>query len=376
MNMCARHSRRLCVLLALEVLGACAVAPTDDDRVSAGTSSTSRPSEGLAGTPVESARSDGGVVTLAFAGDVHFQLHLAALLEHPGGALGPVTRVLEKADLTMLNLESAITTRGTLEAKELEVSGQRFYFRTSPAALDVLDRAGVDVVTMANNHGADYGPVGLADTLRAIRSGPVPVIGIGRNRREAFAPYVATVRGTRIAFLAGDASMREGSSNVWAAGPRTPGIAAAHADEPKALLRAVRAAAVRADVVVVYMHSGDDLWRCPNDRQRSIARALAAAGADVVVGSHAHLLQGSGWLGDTYVSYGLGNFVWYHNEEPVTGVLQLRARDGRVVEDGLAPARIGFWGLPRPLAGADRTAAVADWRRLRSCTDLAGRPPV
>lgn len=89
----------------------------------------------------------------------------------------------------MVNLESAITERGTPRAKELEVPSQRYHFRTSPAALDVLLAAGVDVVTMANNHGADYETVGLKDTLAAIRNSPVPVVGIGRDRRQAFAPY-------------------------------------------------------------------------------------------------------------------------------------------------------------------------------------------
>lgn len=72
------------------------------------------------------------MVTLAFAGDMHFDLHLAALLDPPQGARGPVTRTLADADLTMVNLESAITDRGTPEAKELEEPGQRFHFRTAP----------------------------------------------------------------------------------------------------------------------------------------------------------------------------------------------------------------------------------------------------
>jgi len=141
-----------------------------------------------------------GRVTLAFAGDMHFQLQLAALLDQPRGALGPITETLEDADLTMANLESAITDRGTPEAKELEASGQRYWFRTLPAALDVLAAAGIDVVTVANNHGADYGPVGLRDTLAAGRTGPIAVVGIGRDRESAFTPYRVTVRGTSFAY--------------------------------------------------------------------------------------------------------------------------------------------------------------------------------
>ena len=264
-----------------------------------------------------------GTVTLAFAGDLHFQLHLAALLDHPVGALGPITQTLSDADLTMVNLESAITDRGTPEAKLLETPADRFHFRTSPAALDVLDEAGVDVVTMANNHGADYGPVGVTDTLRAIRRGPVAVVGIGRDRRAAFAPYRTTVGDTDLAFLAADASFREDSSSVWEAGASNPGLAAAHSARPRDLLDAVKSASAVDDIVVVYLHWGEEGKSCPTRKQQITASALAEAGADVVVGSHAHQLLGSGWLGDTYVNYGLGNFLWYSANEPETGVLEV-----------------------------------------------------
>ena len=318
------------------------------------------------------------MVTLAFAGDMHFQLHLAALLEDPPG-LGPMSRALADADVAMVNLESAITERGTLEAKELEVPEERYYYRTSPAALDVLAAAGVDVVTMANNHGADYGPVGLADTLRAVRTGPVAVVGVGRDRRAAFTPYRVTVRGTDLAFLAADASFREGASSVWEAGPTTPGIAAARAARPRALLAAVRAASRDADVVVVYLHWGQEGRGLPDADAADAAAALAGAGADVVVGSHAHVLLGSGWLGDTYVSYGLGNFLWYHNHEPETGVLRLRIEDGEVVGDSWVPAEIQLWGRPlpvpaRPATGRSPLGAAPRLRRPRAGAGCARRP--
>jgi poly-gamma-glutamate capsule biosynthesis protein CapA/YwtB (metallophosphatase superfamily) len=315
-----------------------------------------------------------GVVTLAFAGDMHFELQLAALLKQRDGALGPITRVLAGADLTMVNLETSISHRGAPEAKELEVPDNRYHFRTSPAALDVLAAADVDVATMANNHGADYGPLGLQDTLRALRHSPVRVVGIGANRRAAFRPYRVSIRGTTFAFFGADASFREGAGSVWAAGARTAGLAAAHASRPRVLLGAVHRARGRGDVVVVYLHWGEELRGCPTAKQRITAQALARAGADIVVGSHAHVLLGSGWIGDTYVDYGLGNFLWYHNRQPESGVLELRVRDGTVIGDGFAPARIGTDGRPHPVVGRARAAAVTDWRRLRACTGLAPRP--
>ena len=125
---------------------------------------------------------------------------------------------------------------------------------------------------------------------------------------------------------------------------------------------------------MVYMHWGVEGQTCPSPSQRNLARALAAAGADVVVGSHAHLQQGAGWLGDTYVDYGLGNFLWYHNGSPETGVLRVRIVDGHVVSDRWVPARIPLIGPPVPVHGRARTEAVARWRGLRACAGLASRP--
>jgi len=349
----------LAVLLLAYSLSATSSSPEPDEP------SRDRPKDVPAGTSQRD-RPPEGAVTLAFAGDVHFELHLADLLARPEGALGGVTRTLRAADLTMVNLESSITRRGAREPKD-------YHFRTSPQALGVLDRAGVDVIGLANNHSVDYGPVGLADTLRAARTSPAPVVGIGRNAREAYRPHRVSVRGTDIAFFAAS-TKRERTSQRWAAGPRTPGIATAVEGRPRRLLRAVRSASRRDDVVVVYLHWGTESDSCPGAKQRVLARALAEAGADVVVGSHAHVLQGSGWAGNTYVNYGLGNFVWYHNQRSETGVLKVLIDDGQVVGDSWIPARIETYGRPRVLTGRDRTAAVADWRELRGCAGLAARP--
>ena len=352
------------VLLATLALAACERTPGGD------------PAEGPPGPDGAGHGPDdpAGPITLAFAGDIHFEQHLAALLDRPGTALDPIAGTLGAADVTVVNLESAITGRGTPDPKELEDPTDRYWFRTSPAALTALADAGVDVVTMANNHGADYGAVGFADTLRAAEDSPVAVVGVGEDRRAAFTPHRVTVRGTEVAVLAADASMREGRSTRWTAGEDSPGIAAARGTRTDRLLAAVRAADRTNDLVVVYLHWGVEYASCPNAEQRTLAGDLAEAGADVVVGSHTHVLQGGGWLDDTYVGYGLGNFVWYHAGQPDTGVLRLRVVDGRVAADTWIPATIGTDGRPRRLHGATAADATARWRTLRSCTGLADRP--
>ncbi|HMA46963.1 MAG TPA: CapA family protein, partial [Frankiaceae bacterium] len=111
---------------------------------------------------------------------------------------------------------------------------------------------------------------------------------------------------------------------------------------------------------------------CPTDDQRRLARTLVDAGADVVVGSHAHVLLGGGRLGGAYVDYGLGNFVFYAGGGPTTesGVLTLTVRGRAVTHAGWTPARISG-AVPLPLSGTDAAAATARWGQLRACTGLA-----
>lgn len=139
----------------------------------------------------------------------------------------------------------------------------------------------------------------------------------------------------------------------------------------------MRAARRSADVVAVYLHWGTDYSSCPDAAQRATARDLAAAGADVVVGTHAHRVQGAGWLRRTYVAYGLGNFVWAgRNGEPDTrtGVLTLTLEGRRTVQARWTPLRVQADGVPRPPSAVQARRMQAQWVAARSCTDLAGSP--
>src|SRR5215218_2809461 len=141
-------------------------------------------------------------VTLAFAGDVHFEGGVATLLDHRDATLGPMASALRSADVAVVNLESALTSGGSHAAKELEDPSRRYWFRSSPSALALLQRSGVDAVSMANNHGADYGEAGLRDTLRSARNAAVAVIGVGRGPEQAYRPFRTSVDGVKIAVLA------------------------------------------------------------------------------------------------------------------------------------------------------------------------------
>lgn len=307
-----------------------------------------------------------GVFTIAFGGDVHFEEELRAVVDDPS-LLAPVTAMFGDADLVMVNLETAITERGAPEPK-------RWTFRAPAGALDALGSAGVDVVSMANNHGVDFGAVGLEDTLVAKAKSPIPIVGIGADADEAFAPYVTEIEGTTVAVLAAT-QVPDHTAAVWAADNSSAGVASAR--DPERLIAAVETAAESSDVVVVYLHWGEERVACPTREQRTLARALGDAGADIIVGAHAHVQLGSGWLDDAYVNYGLGNFIWWrHNSEPegTTGVLTLTIDNGVVVDHQLTPAMTPpSGGVPEQVTGSTAERVLARWAELRDCADLADK---
>jgi Bacterial capsule synthesis protein PGA_cap len=335
---------------------------------SAGRSVTaSRPS--AAATTAPSRPAIPGTVRLGFAGDVHFMERTASrLAANPATAFGPAAAALSAPDLTMVNLETAIAVGGRPEAKT-------FTFQAPPSAFSALKAAGVDVVTMANNHAADYGSAGLAQTLAAIRETGFPVVGLGADARAAFAPYYAQVNGVRLAILAAS-QVQEETLAHFSATDSEPGIANAYSDR---LIASVRAARKHADAVIVYLHWGTEYQSCPNGDQRALADRLAAAGATAVIGAHAHVLQGAGWRPDgTYVAYGLGNYFWWRsfgNAQDDDGVLTLTVTRNHVTGAEFAPARLDDRGIAVPATGATAQRILEQFDQARDCAGLLARPP-
>jgi len=372
-----RHVVITLTLAALLLLGACQGAGDDAGQATRATQatraakSTATTADGAATTTTRAATTTreptGEPVTIAFGGDVHFEGAIGSrLAANPATTFGPIAGVLRRADLAVVNLETAITERGT-------PAGKDFTFRAPPSALTALKEAGVDVATMANNHGLDFGPVGLRDSLAAVKAARFPVVGIGRDADEAYRAYQTTVKGQRIAVIGATQVLDSSLAAAWTAGDGKPGMASAY--QEARLLAAVKAARASADTVIVDLHWGRELANCPIDRQRALAPKLVAAGADVVVGSHAHILLGGGYLRGAYVHYGLGNFVFYSGGGPTaqSGVLLLTLRGRAVTASRWVPAVISG-GIPIPLQGAAATRAITSWQSLRRCTGLSAKP--
>ena len=270
-------------------------------------------------------------LVLAAVGDITFGADVGAAIEEHGSDYPwrSVAPVLRAADLATGNLETAVSTRGEPMDKE-------YTFRGPPSSLAAARAAGLDVLSVANNHSLDYGADAFADTLRAAAAESIATVGGGANVELARRPRFQEAGGLRLAFL--------GYSDVrplgFDAGPTTPGTTPA---DPEAIALDVAAAAGRADVVVVWFHWGVERMTTPDQRQQELAAAAVSAGAAIVLGAHPHVLQPIGRPDEhRLVAWSLGNFVFGAHSPGTqrTGILLMRL-DARGVRDyRLRPARI------------------------------------
>jgi poly-gamma-glutamate synthesis protein (capsule biosynthesis protein) len=315
---------------------------------------------------------DGKPVTLAFGGDVHFPAGTTLgdrLAASPSSALGPtVPELLSGADLTMVNFESAMTTGSCSDPQP-----KQYVFYAPTTAIQAFEGAKISLITEANNHGEDCGRPGLQDALAASASAGYTVLGIGDNVAQAFTPYRTTIDGERIAIIAATQVIDSDLQTSWTATATQAGLASAY-DVP-ALVSAVEAARKTSDTVVVYLHWGTELDACPNPLQEPLAQVLVDAGADIIIGTHAHVLLGGGYLGTAYVDYGLGNFAFYDNSPPEnqSGALVITVTGRHIDQVTWRPAVIED-DLPQPLSGADATTALNAWNQARSCTNATPNP--
>ncbi len=239
-------------------------------------------------------------------------------------------------DLTIVNLECAVSTLGAIVPKE-------FNFRCDPAALPAARAAGVEVANLANNHVLDYGPDAMLDSITRLRAAGIAPVGVGPTVGAANEPALVEVGGWRIAVLGFGGVVQAAD---WLATPSRPGMASG--DDLDAMVAAVRAAAARADLVFVTVHWGTELDTAPRPDDVRRAAAMIEAGADAIFGHHSHRLHPMEVVGGRPVAWGLGNFVWPDLGEAGsrTAVAQVLVEPDGTVRGCLLPAYISSPGHP------------------------------
>jgi len=253
-----------------------------------------------------------------------------------GWAWSGLDGLFERDDLTIINHECPSTDI-------VDPIPKTFSFRCDPAALDAARKAGVDVASLANNHGFDQGPEGLLDSIRNLRQAGIVPLGAGASAQQADAPRYVGVKGWKIALI-GVGEVTDPDYQV-AVGDEI-GTSVGHAF-PRAL-RAIREASANADLVIVVIHWGVELDTQPREYQVVEAHRMIDAGADIIFGHHAHRLQPMEVYEGKPIFYGLGNFVWPHfsADGSTTAVAEVTVHPNGALKGRLLPAYIVSDGHP------------------------------
>jgi poly-gamma-glutamate synthesis protein (capsule biosynthesis protein) len=212
-----------------------------------------------------------------------------------GDPFAGVASVLQNADITVGNLECAIVKKGHAVDKP-------YTFRGPESALPLL-RKYLSAVSLANNHSGDWGKKGFPTELELLREAKLPWFGAGANTRAAHEPLVLVANARRVAFL----GYNDFPPRSFEAGPSTPGTAWLN---EKDAIRDIKRARKEADIVLLFLHWGEESDEKPARDQQALARKLIDAGADAIIGGHAHVTQTVEWYKDRPIVYSLGNFVF------------------------------------------------------------------
>ncbi|UFS65716.1 CapA family protein [Paracoccus denitrificans] len=309
-------------------------------------------------------------VTIAWGGDVNIgrRFHYRFRHTHGRDALARIMPLVE-ADLRIVNLECVVATCG----EECVDKGERssYYFRARPEMLETLLRGGVDLVTTANNHSGDYGPVALVEQAAWLDMAGIGHAGAGRNREEAFRPVIRRAGHLDVALFALDATQQS-----FAAGESSPGTAWLDPAKPAewAALMAPRIAAARelADIVLVAIHWGRNNLHQPDALEIAGGHALIDAGADAVLGASAHLLQGVEVYKDRPILHDAGDLLFdaLTRGDEDSGIFTLEIDHRGVSRVAFLPLEVGFCRTV-PLAQPAATEAVQ--RFAGKCAALGTR---
>ncbi|MFY0545051.1 CapA family protein [Brevibacillus sp. H7] len=294
-------------------------------------------------------------ITIAITGDILLDKSVGRQIDRYGVdyPFQKTAELLRKADLTVGNLETSVSTRGKPEQKE-------YAYRSKPQTLQGLVNAGFDVVNLANNHTLDYGVEALFDTMEHLQKNKIGFTGAGRNEAEAFSPFLKTIKGKKVAVI--------GLSHVlpnarWFARKNSPGLAHAYSEEP--MMSYVKKAVQQSDYTVAVLHWNLEYKDVPEPYARKLAKQLIDNGVDAVVGSHSHSLMGIEYYKQAPIFYSVGNFVFTTSRNPKgweSMIVQLTF-DQKGTSSSVIPAKL-INGQPVPLSGADKSRIIQKLNRL------------
>ncbi len=257
--------------------------------------------------------------TLCFAGDISLAddaVTTAKLAENGNDiskCISPeLLDMMKAADVMCVNSEFTFTTRGQT------IPGKLYSFRGNPERVSVYKDMGVDLALLANNHAYDYGEISLLDTIDTFNKADIKYFGAGKNLDEAMSPVYFEIDGKTVAFVA--ASRAEKNQKTPQATEDSAGILRCY--DPTLFIEAIKEADANADFVIACVHWGTEYSTVLEDVQLETGKQYLDAGADAIVGSHSHCLQGMEYYNGKPIIYSLGNY-WFNNKTLDSMLLKL-----------------------------------------------------
>jgi poly-gamma-glutamate synthesis protein (capsule biosynthesis protein) len=296
-------------------------------------------------------------ILITAVGDVMLAGRWAPLLKQRGydyPFLG-VGKELASSDITLANLESPIAKNGR------EFIEKKFRFRAVPEAARAMRSAGINLVTLANNHSMDFGGEALTETMNNLNSAGIAWVGAGENLPEARKMALYTIKGKRIAFLGYSLTQPV----EFFAGSTRPGTAPGY---EKYVTADVASARKQADYVIVSFHWGKEASETVQAYQQAAAHKAIEAGADIIIGHHPHVLQGVERYQNGIIFYSLGNFTFASKSTTanVSAMIRLKLsdthREAEILPLDVLYRRVGF--QPQRLSGKQAAAVITTLNRL------------
>jgi poly-gamma-glutamate synthesis protein (capsule biosynthesis protein) len=263
---------------------------------------------------------------------------------------------LKNADITIINLESPFVI-----SKDYSVPTGSFLFKANPKSIIGLVDAGVDLVSLANNHTLNQGPKGLIDTFKILNDQGLKYIGAGNNDSEAHRGEIITVKNQQFGFLA---YAYPDDSSV--AGLKSPGIANMEIEKMKNDINRLKEQGAK---VIVIMHAGTEYTTKPNQQQISFARQAIDSGAEAVIGHHPHWPQSFEFYQDKPIIYSLGNLIFDQmwSKETQQGLIAKMSWENGWEKIELVPIKIKDYGQAEILA--ERTEKEAILKKIGAPAD-------
>ncbi|MGE5397346.1 MAG: CapA family protein [Chitinophagales bacterium] len=254
-------------------------------------------------------------VSLTAVGDVMLARHVGELMLTKGDnyPFQKITPTLKSADITIGNLESPISDRGTA------MPGKGICFRARPEAGEAVRSAGFDVLSIANNHSLDYDNLAFLDTMFILRDLGMKTVGGGRNISEARQPVIITKDGLKVGILAytifADLFYSYSYQRSFEATEEQSGVAPLNKE---IVLEDLAKLKPQVDITIVSLHWGTEYNEEPDQQQRVLAKELVDGGADLIIGHHPHIVQGVERYKNGLIAYSLGNFIFDQNQHVYT----------------------------------------------------------